>query len=90
MYCSTTAMKRNVRPAPANDLGALGSIAVFDDDRIRRIFGFSCIPEGKFLGDGETRCTAVVFFNLAPRTGRGNAPGFEIHLEPLFATQRVF
>ena len=65
MYCSTTAMKRkkkNVRPAPANDLGALGSIAVFDDDRIRRIFGFLCIPEGKFLGDGETRCTAVGFF----------------------------
>jgi hypothetical protein len=46
--CSTTGMKRHVRPAAAAiDSGVLGSIAVFDYG-IRRIHGYLWTTEGKF------------------------------------------
>jgi hypothetical protein len=49
MDCSTTAMKRNIRPAPAIDWCVVGSIALFHDG-IRRVLGYLWTPEGIFQG----------------------------------------
>jgi hypothetical protein len=48
MDCSSTAMKRNVRPASAIDWGGVGSVAVFDDGI--RFWGNYVREEGIFQG----------------------------------------